>query len=251
MYIILDQNHYHTASTVYIILNMPDFISQRYHDVQQRLITACKNANIDSTGIELLAVSKTQPSDAIKTCYELGQRCFGENYLQDALPKIQELTHLEGIQWHFIGPLQSNKTKAVAEHFQWLETLSRLKIAQRLDRQRPRYLEPLNVLVQVNISNEAQKEGIKMQDVADFCRQLLPLKMLKLRGLMCIAEHTDNKQILTEQYGNMAKLFNQLKAHFPDFDRLSMGMSGDMELAITQGSNEVRIGTDIFGKRNK
>lgn len=230
---------------------MPDFINQRYQDIQERLNKACLNLALKPDEIHLLAVSKTQPSSSIKACYDLGQRAFGENYLQDALPKIKELAHLTDIQWHFIGPLQSNKTKAVAENFQWLETLSRIKVAQRLDRQRPRYLPPLNVLIQINISNEPQKEGITPDEAQEFCAEIEKLKGLKLRGLMCIAENTDNQAAITQQYQKMAELFKQLKNQYPHFDRLSMGMSADMELALAQGSNEVRIGTDIFGKRIK
>lgn len=224
-------------------------LSQQYHATQARLQQTCFNAGIHYP-VHLLAVSKTRSIDEVQTCYQLGQRAFGENYLQDALPKIQALAHLKDIQWHFIGPLQSNKSKAVAEHFHWLETLSRIKIAERLNRQRPRYLPPLNVLVQINISGEAQKDGIAPAEAEDFCAQLQTFKWLKLRGLMCIGEHTFEQAKLSQQYQQMAALFQQLSKQYPDFNRLSMGMSQDMEIAIAQGSNEVRIGTDIFGKRS-
>lgn len=230
---------------------MSERLSQRYQQVQNRLHDACDKASIAHTNVRLLAVSKTQPTQAVKACYDLGQRAFGENYLQDALVKIKELSHLDDIQWHFIGPLQSNKTKAVAEHFDFLETLSRIKIAEKLDKQRPRYLAPLNVLVQINISNEPQKEGLDIEHANEFCAQIQQFKRLKLRGLMCIAQNTKDESVLKAQYKKMNTLFKQLKTQYSEFDYLSMGMSNDMELAIAQGSNEVRIGTDIFGKRNK
>lgn len=229
---------------------MPERLSQRYQQVQNRLHEACNKAFIAHSNVRLLAVSKTQPTHAVKACYDLGQRAFGENYLQDALVKIKALAHLDDIQWHFIGPLQSNKTKAVAENFNFLETLSRIKIAEKLDKQRPRYLAPLNVLVQINISNEPQKEGLGFEQANEFCAQIQHFKRLKLRGLMCIAQNTRDESVLRKQYKKMNTLFNELKTQYSEFDYLSMGMSNDMELAIEQGSNEVRIGTDIFGKRN-
>lgn len=230
---------------------MSESLSQRYQQVQNRLHKACDKVSIAHKDVRLLAVSKTQPANAVKACYDLGQRSFGENYLQDAIFKIKELAYLTDIKWHFIGSLQSNKTKAVAEHFDFLETLSRIKIAEKLNKQRPKYLAPLNVLVQINISNEPQKEGLHIEYANEFCAQIQHLKRLKLRGLMCIAQNTEDESVLKQQYKKMSELFNQLSAEYETFDYLSMGMSNDMELAIEQGSNEVRIGTDIFGKRNK
>ncbi|MAE34121.1 MAG: YggS family pyridoxal phosphate-dependent enzyme [Oceanospirillaceae bacterium] len=225
-------------------------VEQNYQRVRERISAACKNASRQPDSVRLLAVSKTKPASMVRACYEQGQRAFGENYLQDGLDKIDALAELTDIEWHFIGPLQSNKTRPVAEHFQWLETLDREKIARRLNEQRPDNLPPLNVLIQVNISDEDQKSGIATESVTSFAQTLLSLPRLKVRGLMCIPEATSDEERLRNQFQKMQSLWQELKELCPDADTLSMGMSSDLELAVACGSTEVRIGTDIFGARN-
>ncbi|MEC8444293.1 MAG: YggS family pyridoxal phosphate-dependent enzyme [Pseudomonadota bacterium] len=225
-------------------------VAENYRSVCARLDDAALRHHRESGAVKLLAVSKTKPAESVRTCYDLGQRAFGENYLQDALDKIHALQDLPDIEWHFIGPLQSNKTRAVAEHFQWLETLEREKIARRLNEQRPDHLPPLNVLIQVNISGEAQKSGLDVNDVMSFAQTLASLPRLKVRGLMCIPEATDDAERLSAQFTQMHQLWQRLQQQYPQADTLSMGMSSDLELAIACGSTEVRIGTDIFGARN-
>ena len=225
-------------------------VEQNYQRVRERISAACKNASRQPDSVRLLAVSKTKPASMVRACYEQGQRAFGENYLQDGLDKIDALAELTDIEWHFIGPLQSNKTRPVAEHFQWLETLDREKIARRLNEQRPDNLPPLNVLIQVNISDEDQKSGIATESVTSFAQTLLSLPRLTVRGLMCIPEATSDEERLRNQFQKMQSLWQELKELCPDADTLSMGMSSDLELAVACGSTEVRIGTDIFGARN-
>lgn len=220
-----------------------------YQQVQNRLQHACSVADRPVASVRLLAVSKTKPASMVEEVYQLGQRAFGENYVQDGLTKILALSHLSDIEWHFIGPLQSNKTKVIAEHFDWLETLERERIAQRLNEQRPADKAPLNVLIQVNISAEAQKSGIAASEVMNFARCLSQYPRLKLRGLMCIAQATNNEAALSAQFAQMHGLFCALQQEFNEIDTLSMGMSADMALAIANGSTEIRVGTDIFGAR--
>lgn len=201
---------------------------------------------------DLLAVSKTKPAAAVKVIYDQGQRHFGENYLQDGLEKVEALSHLPDIEWHFIGAIQSNKTKPIAQHFHWVETLERDKIAKRLNDQRPAGLPPLNVLIQINISGEEQKAGIMISEAETFATQLLNYPNLALRGLMCIPSppnKEDDRHSLASQMSAMQSLMKKLQAKFPSIDTLSMGMSNDLDLAIQHGSTQVRIGTDIFGAR--
>ena len=218
--------------------------------VRERLVNACLSSGRAPDSVRLLAVSKTKPASQVEECYELGQRAFGENYLQDALDKITTLHHLSDIEWHFIGPLQSNKTRPVAEHFHWLETLDREKIARRLNDQRPKEMPPLNVLVQINISGEPQKSGVLPSEAAALASLINELPNLKLRGLMCIPEASEDTDLLAQRFRDMQVLWQQLKSEYPDIDTLSMGMSADLELAVANGSTEVRIGTDIFGARD-
>lgn len=221
-----------------------------YHKVLQRLQQACAQSHRTAQSVRLLAVSKTKPAAMVEAVYTLGQRSFGENYLQDGMDKITALAHLPDIEWHFIGPVQSNKTRPLAEHFQWVETLDRDKIARRLSEQRPAGLPPLNVLVQVNISAEEQKAGVLPAEVHALCTLISELPNLCLRGLMCIPEATADEERLRPQLEAMQALYQQLAAEFLTMDTLSMGMSGDLELAIACGSTEIRIGTDIFGVRD-
>lgn len=224
-------------------------VSTNYQVVVERLQKACVDGQRNPADVTLLAVSKTKPATLVRECYALGQRAFGENYLQDALDKIEALAELKDIEWHFIGPLQSNKTRPVAEHFHWLETLDREKIAQRLNDQRPSHMPALNVLIQVNISKEDQKSGVMPEDVMSFSQRLASLPRLKLRGLMCIPEATDDTERLRQQFEQMRDLSQTLLTQHPEATTLSMGMSADMTLAVACGSTEVRIGTDIFGAR--
>lgn len=225
-------------------------VTTHYKTVVKRLHQACEDAGRDINSVRLLAVSKTKPAERVRECYKLGQRAFGENYLQDGLEKIELLADLPDIEWHFIGPLQSNKTRPVAEHFHWLETLDRKKIAQRLNDQRPDHMPALNVLIQINISNEEQKSGISPADTMTFAQTLVSLPRLKLRGLMCIPEATGDPLRLQQQFEQMRDLSQALITQHPEATTLSMGMSSDMVLAVACGTTEVRIGTDIFGARN-
>ena len=195
---------------------------------------------------------KTKPIEAIYAAYQAGQRQFGESYVQEAIPKIQLLQtnpDYADIEWHFIGPLQSNKTKPVAEHFDWVHSVDREKIAQRLNEQRPAHLPALNVCLQINISGEQTKSGINADEVFGLAGIISQFPRLKLRGLMTIAENTDDMNVVRDNFLHMQQLFNQLKSQYPSVDTLSMGMTDDMPLAINCGSTMVRIGTAIFGSR--
>lgn len=224
-------------------------LEQNYQLVSKRLQQACHSVQRPADQVKLLAVSKTKPASMVQQCYQLGQRSFGENYLQDALDKIEALADLNDIEWHFIGPIQSNKTRPIASHFHWVETVCRDKIAQRLNDQRPQEMPPLNVLLQINISGEQQKAGILLSELPQLAQLVESLPRLTLRGLMCIPENTEDETQLAEQFEQMRSAFSQLQAQHPQLDTLSMGMSADMELAVKHGSSEVRIGTDIFGAR--
>ncbi len=197
--------------------------------------------------IQLLAVSKTFPASDIQQAWQAGQRRFGENYVDEAIVKIQELSDLQ-IEWHYIGPIQSNKTKKIATYFDWVHSLSNEKHARRLNSQRENNT-PLNVCIQVNISNEESKSGLTVSSLADFARLINDLPQLKLRGIMGIpAKETDfDKQ--RHAFAALTDEFRKLQSDDPDIDTLSMGMSGDMQAAIAEGSTMVRIGTAIFGKR--
>jgi len=225
-------------------------VAQRLLAVQTRITDAAKKHNRHSGDIQLLAVSKTQPADAVKQAARAGQKSFGENYLQDALPKIQQLTELGyELDWHYIGPIQSNKTRAIAEHFHWVQSLDRLKIAQRLNEQRPDYLPPLKVCIQVNIGRESQKAGVLPEQTNALADEIMQLPRLELHGLMAIPPATADNQLQHRAFAELRHLFK----HLPQSDKLdtlSMGMSGDMDAAIAEGSTMVRIGTAIFGPRN-
>ncbi|MDG6897687.1 YggS family pyridoxal phosphate enzyme [Actinobacillus delphinicola] len=222
--------------------------------IQQNLLKIRQEIKDYSSGknVHLLAVSKFKPTSDIEAAYEAGQHAFGENYVQEGVEKIQYFRD-KGIQleWHFIGPLQSNKTRLVAENFDWCQTIDRLKIAQRLSEQRPMTQKPLNVLIQINISDEASKSGIKPQEMLNLAQEIVQLPNLCLRGLMAIPAATEDIDMQRTVFKKMEKLFAELKNSFPqqNIDTLSMGMSGDMKIAIECGSTMVRIGTAIFGAR--
>ena len=202
----------------------------------------------DPAKITLLAVSKTKPVADIVAAYQSGQRDFGENYLQEAEQKITELSDKQ-IIWHYIGPIQSNKTGKISQLFDWVHSVDRLKIARRLNESHPEDKTPLNILLQVNIENEPSKSGILADEILPLAQQIESLHRLKLRGLMAIpAIHKDPEQ-QRKPFAKMFQAFTQLQQKYPDCDTLSMGMSGDMQAAIAEGSTLVRIGTAIFGAR--
>jgi PLP dependent protein len=220
-------------------------IAHNLTQVQKRIQAAAQAAGRNPQAVTLLAVSKTQPAEALRAAHAAGQCHFGENYLQEALEKIQALQTLPLI-WHFIGPLQSNKCKAVATHFDWLHSLDRLALAERLSRARPEHAEPLQVCVQVNIDGQLSKAGIAPQEAAAFCQALLRLPGLQLRGLMAIPDPANP----LPAFANLAQLRDQLNQQLGlNLDTLSMGMSDDLEGAIAAGATLVRIGTAIFGAR--
>lgn len=221
-------------------------IDDKLQKVTERITQAAIAAGRNPQTVHLVAVSKTQSADAIRQAYHAGQRLFGENYLQEALDKQQELTDLDDIEWHFIGPIQSNKTRPIAEHFAWVHSVDRLKIAQRLNEQRPENLAPLNICIQLNIDDEETKSGIALLDLPELVQAIQSLPRLRLRGLMAIPAATNS----AEQQHNAFQRLAVAKSAFPFMDTLSMGMSADLEAAIAEGATLVRVGTDIFGARN-
>lgn len=218
---------------------------QQIHQQIQQISEQCHRSNV-----RLLAVSKTKPVQAIEEAIAAGQMAFGENYVQEAVEKIEFFANRTDLEWHFIGPLQSNKTKLVATHFDWMQTVDRLKIAERLNEQRPKNKAPLNVLIQINISDEESKSGIKPEEMLPLAQAISTLPNLKLRGLMAIPKPESELAQQKIALCKMQQLFNRLQAEFDDIDTLSMGMSDDMQAAIECGSTMVRIGTAIFGARD-
>jgi pyridoxal phosphate enzyme (YggS family) len=216
-------------------------IAENLQAVRARIGRAARAAGRDANSVTLLAVSKTHSAARIDEARKAGQVAFGENYVQEALEKIAALPALE---WHLIGPLQSNKTRLAAEHFQWVQTLEREKIARRLAEQRPAELPVLNVLIQVNASGEATKSGVALTEVAPLAKAISALPRLRLRGLMAIPE----PGAPASRYREVGQAYQSLKREF-DVDTLSMGMSDDLELAIAEGATLVRVGTAIFGAR--
>ena len=214
--------------------------------VSQRIRAAAAAAQRDASSVHLLAVSKTKPAQAVREAYAAGMRDFGENYLQEALGKQAELTDLP-LSWHFIGPIQSNKTRAIAENFAWVHSVERLKIAQRLSEQRPADLPALNICIQVNVSGEASKSGCTPADLPALAQAISALPRVKLRGLMAIPEPTDDRAAQDAAFATVREL--QAGLNLP-LDTLSMGMSHDLESAIAQGATWVRIGTALFGARD-
>ncbi|MDL4912820.1 MAG: YggS family pyridoxal phosphate-dependent enzyme [Enterobacterales bacterium endosymbiont of Blomia tropicalis] len=225
-------------------------IQHNLQQVRQRIAAAAARCGRAPEEITLLAVSKTKPASAVEDAVAAGQMAFGENYVQEGVEKVQALTAHPHLEWHFIGPLQSNKSRLVAENFAWCHTVDRQRIAQRLNDQRPLSLPPLNVLIQVNISDENSKSGIMLEAVPELAQQITQLPQLQLRGLMAIPapERDYERQLAVCQ--QMADAFLQLKQHYASVDTLSLGMSDDMEAAIAAGSTMVRIGTALFGARN-
>jgi hypothetical protein len=217
--------------------------------VRRAVTEAATKAGRPAAAVRLLAVSKTFPAAAVREAYRAGQTAFGENYLQEALDKIEALRELP-LEWHFIGPIQSNKTRAIAEHFDWVHGVDRLKVAERLSAQRPASLPPLNICLQVNVSGEASKSGVTPDDVAQLAGEVVRLPRLQLRGLMAIPAPTDDPVRQRAPFARMRELFAALKAQGMQLDTLSMGMSHDFAVAIQEGATIVRVGTAIFGARN-
>lgn len=226
-------------------------IVQHLHTVHDRITAAARACDRHPDDIQLLAVSKTKPAADVLAAYAAGQRQFGENYVQEAVDKIAALkAECPDIRWHLIGPLQSNKSRPVAEAFDWVQSVDRLRIAQRLSAQRPGNMRPLNICLQVNVSAEDNKSGVPLDQVEALAQQVSQLPGLCLRGLMAIPEATDNSDRLRTQLLELKQLFDRMAEKYPQIDTLSMGMSNDLELAVACGSTLVRVGTAIFGSRN-
>jgi pyridoxal phosphate enzyme (YggS family) len=225
-------------------------LEERLHLVQARIAQACAQSGRAPASVALLAVSKLQPAQAVREALAAGQRAYGENYVQEALDKQAALADLRSVlEWHLIGPLQSNKTRAVAEAFDWVHSVDRLKIAQRLSEQRPAGLPPLNICLQINISGETSKSGLPPHEVADVARAVAALPRLRLRGLMAIPEPAQGFAAQRAPHRALRTLFQALVAQGLALDTLSMGMSDDLEAAVAEGSTLVRVGTAIFGAR--
>jgi len=218
------------------------------HNVRARIAAAAAAHGRAASEVALLAVSKTHPPELIRAAHGAGQRAFGENYVQEALAKMERLRDLE-LEWHFIGALQSNKTRAVAENCDWIHTVDRERIGRRLAAQRPHGRGPLNVCLEVNVSGEASKAGVAPGEALALARTLAPLPGLRLRGLMCVPAATDDAARQRQAFCTLARLLQELNAAGLALDTLSMGMTADLEAAIAEGSTLVRIGTGIFGPR--
>ncbi|CAI1044894.1 YggS family pyridoxal phosphate-dependent enzyme [Serratia entomophila] len=228
-------------------------IQQNLQDVRKRIASAAQDCGRAPEKVALLAVSKTKPVAAIAEAIAAGQRAFGENYVQEGVDKIQHFAALPqgaALEWHFIGPLQSNKSRLVAEHFAWCHTVDRLRIAQRLSDRRPAEMAPLNVLIQINISDEQSKSGIALDELPALAEAVAALPHLRLRGLMAIPAPEEDYQRQLAVFGRMNDAFLALQQRYPHIDTLSMGMTDDMAAAIAAGSTLVRIGTAIFGARD-
>jgi len=222
-------------------------IAQRLKQIREQISAAERACNRRPGSVLLLAVSKTKPSEDIAAAYQSGQRHFGENYLQEALRKQQELGSY-AITWHFIGPIQSNKTKPLATHFDWVHSVDSLKIAKRLSEQRPAHLPPLNICLQVNISDEPSKSGITLAELPELCEQVAQLPNLKLRGVMAIPAPQQDFDLQRQPYRALYQAVAKLDR--PELDTFSFGMTGDLKAAIAEGSTIVRIGTALFGERD-
>ncbi|OAN19439.1 YggS family pyridoxal phosphate enzyme [Photobacterium jeanii] len=228
-------------------------IKQNIEQVITQIASATEKCGRDADSVQLLAVSKTKPIAAIQEAIEAGHFAFGENYVQEGVEKVQhfrDTDHSAALQWHFIGPIQSNKTRPIAEHFDWVHSIDRVKIARRLSEQRPANSAPLQVLLQVNTSNEASKSGLIFAELPQAAADIAQMPNIELRGLMSIPEKANDYDSQFAAFHALAEAMNTLKADHPQLDTLSMGMSGDMDAAIAAGSTIVRIGTAIFGARD-
>ena len=230
-------------------------IADKLQSVSSRIQKATISAGRSTGSVQLLAVSKKHPAESVLSAYTAGCITFGENYLSEALEKQEALLKIAPevagqIVWHFIGPIQSNKTRLISEHFAWVQGLDRVKIARRLNDQRPQELPLLNVCIQVNIDQEATKSGISLDELEGFAEQVVAMPKLCLRGVMAIPSATSDEVSLASSMHALKQAFDRLATRYPSVDTLSMGMSGDLELAIQHGSTMVRVGTDIFGARS-
>ena len=224
-------------------------LADSFELVRRQIAEDCRRANREPSSVRLLAVSKTRGANEVRLAAATGQTAFGENYLQEAIDKIEALSDL-ALEWHFIGPIQSNKTRPIAENFAWVHSVDRLKIAQRLSSQRPLDAADLNICIQVNISAEEQKAGCSVADLPQLASQIAALPKICLRGLMVIPEATDDLALLRTRFRETAQLLARLQPEIPTLDTLSMGMSGDLDAAIAEGATIVRVGTALFGPRN-
>ncbi len=224
-------------------------IADRLAHAQKMIAQTINEAHRPANSVKLLAVSKTKPVSDLRQAYDSGQRLFGENYVQEGVEKIEEMQDLSDIEWHFIGPLQSNKTRLVAAHFDWVQSVDRLKIAQRLSSQRPANKTPLQLLIQVNIDDEQSKSGVTLQEVEALAKGISALPNVTLRGLMAIPRANPTAEQQVQAFTQLKASFERLKQQYSSIDTLSIGMSNDMSAAIHAGSTMVRIGTAIFGAR--
>ena len=227
---------------------MSNQVSDKLQHVRQRIELAAESVGRPAGAVKLLAVSKTMPAQAVREAYAAGQLAFGENYIQEAIDKMAALSDLT-LEWHCIGPVQSNKTQLVASNFDWVHSIDRLKIAERLSAQRPAHLPPLQVCIQVNIDGGANKSGVAPQDLLALAQAVKKLPHLQLRGLMTIPEPAETDAATRAVHRQTKELFDSLNAAGLSLDTLSMGMTADLEAAIAEGSNCVRVGTAIFGSR--
>ncbi|MCK0165181.1 YggS family pyridoxal phosphate-dependent enzyme [Marinobacter sp. S6332] len=228
-------------------------IADNLGSVTRRIQKATLQAGREPGSVSLLAVSKTRSADELREAVAAGQRAFGENYLQEALEKIEALSGLTEIDWHFIGPIQSNKTRQIASTFSWVHSVDRLKVARRLSEQRETGLPPLNICLQVNINNEQSKSGCQPDELPTLIEEISQLPGLTLRGLMAIPDPEQTESALRESFRKLANTLKKLRQDYPEagpLDTLSMGMSGDLEMAIAEGATWVRIGTAVFGERS-
>jgi len=224
-------------------------VTENLPKIRDLLAKAANDAGRDANSVRLLAVSKKQPVSSVIEAAAAGQRDFGENQVQEGLEKIKTVANDE-LVWHFIGHLQSNKTRAVAEHFDWVHSVDRLKTAERLSRQRPSNLDDLNICLQVNVDDEESKSGMPVDNVRNLARRIADLPRLKLRGLMCLPAIRHDFESQRQPFARLSRLADQLRADGIPIDTLSMGMSDDYRAAIFEGSTMVRIGTAVFGPRN-
>lgn len=233
-------------------MSASSFEVQALERVQARIHEACREANREPASVRLLAVSKLQDAERIRALYAAGQRAFGENYVQEAVIKQEQLSDLPDIEWHLIGPLQSNKSRLAAEHFAWVQSVDRLSIAERLSRQRPEAMGPLQLCIQVNVSGEASKSGVAPEEALGLVEAVHGLPHLTLRGLMTLPAADLAPEALRQQFDRLRSLFEAVQRRHPEWaqwDTLSMGMSNDLEAAIAGGSTMVRVGTALFGPR--
>ena len=225
-------------------------IEYNYNHIQKLICTAKTQYNRENENISLLAVSKKQPLTAIKEAYNLGQLDFGENFVQEGVEKIKELNN-KNINWHFIGHIQSNKTRLISENFDWVHTVDRIKIAERLSKQRPGHANKLNICIQINVDDEKTKSGVDIKNVFDLCYAIDELPNLNLRGLMCLPMTRSDHEQQRQPFKVLKKLYEDLNKERFNLDTLSMGMTNDFNSAIQEGSTIIRIGTALFGPRDK